>query len=371
MHVLTELDRDQIADLLARDEFFWLDLASPSTDDLRQLGDILRLHPVAVEALARVPAAPAARPVRDLRGADLLRRRRRGAGAAGADRGPHPDQWLIRRHGPPRVLSGVCERLRDHFSRGGVEGSEEFIVYKILDVLADSFFPALAAIDEEIDELEDAIVSHADEAQLQRIFELKRDLVRLRQIATPQRDLLASTIDQITELPGFEDDTRDYFRAVYDHMIRVSDLIDSYRDLLTGALDVYLSTVSNRLNSVMERLTIVATIFLPLTRPDRVLRHELRLDGQPHRLVRGVRDPRHRGSGRCASRCCCRSSGERAISGAAPRVAKIGGHTSRGRQASTWSIRGGSCKPRSPVGLVKPPGKPYVRTLTSTPSLPS
>ena len=159
----------------------------------------------------------------------------------------------------------IWDRLRDHFSSGAVEGSEEFIVYKILDVLADSFFPGLAAIDEEIDELENAIVSQADEAQLKRIFELKRDLVRLRRIATPQRDLLASTIDQITDLPGFEVDTRDYFRAVYDHMIRVSDLIDSYRDLLTGALDVYLSTVSNRLNSVVERLTVVATIFLPLT----------------------------------------------------------------------------------------------------------
>ena len=157
------------------------------------------------------------------------------------------------------------ERLRDHFSRGAVEGSEEFIVYKILDALADSFFPALAAIDEEIDTLEDAIVTHADQQTLQRIFQLKRSLVELRRIATPQRDLLARTIDGINDLPGFEDDTRNYFRDVYDHMIRVSDLIDSYRDLLTGALDVYLSTVSNRLNTVMKRLTVVATIFLPLT----------------------------------------------------------------------------------------------------------
>jgi magnesium transporter len=157
------------------------------------------------------------------------------------------------------------ERLRDHFSRGAVEGSEEFIVYKILDTLADSFFPALAAIDEEIDTLEDAIVTHADRQTLQRIFQLKRGLVELRRIATPQRDLLARTIDEINDLPGFENDTRNYFRDVYDHMIRVSDLIDSYRDLLTGALDVYLSTVSNRLNTVMKRLTVVATIFLPLT----------------------------------------------------------------------------------------------------------
>jgi magnesium transporter len=154
--------------------------------------------------------------------------------------------------------------LRDRFERHP-EGSEQFIVYKVLDALADSFFPALEAMDEEIDALEDKVISHADEQQLQRIFELKKELVGLRRIVTPQRDLLARAIDEISDLPGFEAGKRDYFRDVYDHMIRVSDLIDSYRDLLTGALDVYLSTVSNRLNAVMERLTIVATIFLPLT----------------------------------------------------------------------------------------------------------
>jgi magnesium transporter len=264
MHVLTELDRDRIAEFLARDEFFWLDLVSPTSDDLGKLGEILALHPVAVEALGEFPERPRLDPYETY--AVLIF-----YGVGGEGRDPlEPIEghllvsgsYVVTVH---RESYAHLERLRDHFSRGGVEGSEEFIVYKILDVLADSFFPALAAIDEEIDELEDAIVSHAGEAQLQRIFELKRELVRLRQIATPQRDLLASTIDQITELPGFQDDTRDYFRAVYDHMIRVSDLIDSYRDLLTGALDVYLSTVSNRLNAVMERLTIVATIFLPLS----------------------------------------------------------------------------------------------------------
>ena len=72
-------------------------------------------------------------------------------------------------------------------------------------------------------------------------------------------------MDEIRELPGLDPDTRDYYRDVYDHLIRISDLIDSYRDLLSGAMDVYLSTVSNRLNVVMKQLTIVATVFLPIT----------------------------------------------------------------------------------------------------------
>jgi magnesium transporter len=263
MQVLTTLNRDQIAELIARDEFFWLDLLSPSSGELQQLRDMLDLHPVAVEALAE----PHQRPRLDPYESYVVLVFYGVGGDERADLDPIEVRMLISGSYIVTVHGEACEhldRLRDHFERG-VQGGEAFVVYKVLDALADSFFPALAAVDEEIDEVEDAIVSHADERQLQRIFELKRELVGLRRIATPQRDLLARTIDEISELPGLVADKRDYFRDVYDHMIRVSDLIDSYRDLLTGALDVYLSTVSNRLNVVMERLTIVATIFLPLS----------------------------------------------------------------------------------------------------------
>jgi magnesium transporter len=82
---------------------------------------------------------------------------------------------------------------------------------------------------------------------------------------TPQRDAFASLMGGVAEIPGLARDDAHYFRDVYDHLIRISDLIDSYRDLLTGAMDVYLSTVSNRTNAVMKQLTIIATIFLPLT----------------------------------------------------------------------------------------------------------
>ncbi len=263
MKVLTALEGDRIAGLLERDEFFWLDLMSPSADDLQRLRDMMHLHPIAVEALAESHQRPR---LDSYEGYVVLIFY--GVGGEGRKAlEPIEVHLLISGSYIVTVHGESCEqldRLREHFARG-VEAGEAFVVYKVLDALADSFFPALAAVDEEIDEVEDSIVSHADERQLQRIFELKRELVKLRRIATPQRDLLARTIDEINELPGFEDDTRNYFRAVYDHMIRVSDLIDSYRDLLTSALDVYLSTVSNRLNSVMERLTIVATIFLPLS----------------------------------------------------------------------------------------------------------
>lgn len=87
----------------------------------------------------------------------------------------------------------------------------------------------------------------------------------MRRVVTPQRDLLARGIDDILEIPGLEADSRNYFRDVYDHAIRISDQIDSYRDLLAGTRDAYLSVVSNRLNQITKQLTVVATIFLPLS----------------------------------------------------------------------------------------------------------
>ena len=114
---------------------------------------------------------------------------------------------------------------------------------------------------------------------------MKRLLVGMRKAVTPQRDTFARLMGGVAELPGLSDEDERYFRDVYDHLIRISDLIDSYRDLLTGAMDVYLSTVSNRLNAVMKQLTMIATIFLPLTLGHRLLRPELRLDGQPHRRL--------------------------------------------------------------------------------------
>jgi magnesium transporter len=139
------------------------------------------------------------------------------------------------------------------------------LLYRIVDGLVDSFFPILADFDDEIDELENRIFLKADDQQLQQIFQMKRLLVGMRKAITPQRDSFARLMGGVADLPGLTEEDERYFRDVYDHLIRISDLIDSYRDLLSGAMDVYLSTVSNRLNSVMKQLTIIATIFLPLS----------------------------------------------------------------------------------------------------------
>ena len=170
-------------------------------------------------------------------------------------------QYLITIH---RDSLPVLDEQRKELT-GRTLHSEQFLLYRVLDSLTDSFFPVLSDMDEQIDDLEAAVLEKPTDEQLQRLFGLKRQLVAMRKVVTPQRDMFARSIDQLAELPGLQLDERDYFRDVYDHLIRISDLIDSYRDLLSGATDLYLSTVSNRQNDVMKQLTVIATIFLPLS----------------------------------------------------------------------------------------------------------
>ena len=166
--------------------------------------------------------------------------------------GDHPDR-----------LAAV-EDLRKRYDGLRVRG-EQFVIYKILDAVIGTYVPVLARTDDDIDDLEQTVVSNPNEECLQRIFALKRDLIAMRRVVTPMRDFFARDEQKIAELPGMQPDDRLYLRDLYDSLIRVSDLIDSYRDLLSGATDMYLSTIANRQGEISKQLTIIATIFLPLS----------------------------------------------------------------------------------------------------------
>ncbi len=264
--MLDGIDERAIEQLTARDEFFWLDLVDPTDEQLGSLAARFGWHPLALEDTQHFRQ----RPKLDRYGDQMLIVFY-GAHATEAlsDDTPHlvevhimvSGSWVV------TVRRKRCDELDELRRRIAADPSrdEELVVYKIFDALTDTFFPVLERIDDAIDAIEDAIVLRPTDEQLQQVFRLKRRLVALRRVIMPQRDLAARTISDIDELPGLVHGSRDYFRDVYDHLIRVSDLVDSYRDLLTGTMDVYLSTVSNRLNVVMKQLTLVATVFLPIT----------------------------------------------------------------------------------------------------------
>ena len=148
---------------------------------------------------------------------------------------------------------------------GGPLPSTAVLMNKIADSLADSFYPELERIDDRVDELEHLVLGDDQEDVLAEVLGLRRRLVLMRRVLGPQRDLVARLATGTVELPGADDETRLGFRAAQDELFRVTELIEAQRDLLTGALEVHLSTVSNRLNEVMRRLAAVATIFLPIT----------------------------------------------------------------------------------------------------------
>lgn len=259
----THIDEARIRSQMQRDQFFWLDLRRPGREELAQLREIFGFHPLALEDTKHFGQ----RPKLDVYG-DYVFLVFYGAWRHSADE-PDPlrevhmfisGQYLVTVH---RDALPPLDQEREQLD-GSLLHSEQFLLYRVFDALVDSFFPILGDMDDEIDDLEAEVLAHPTDRQLQRLFALKRELVAMRKVITPQRDLFASSVDTISELPGLKLDERDYFRDIYDHLIRISDLIDSYRDLLSGATDLYLSTVSNRQNDVMKQLTVIATIFLPL-----------------------------------------------------------------------------------------------------------
>lgn len=135
--------------------------------------------------------------------------------------------------------------------------------YYLLDAVVDNYLDIVDRAEDEIDELEDLVIDpRAGETAVKSIFDLKQLLIHFRKTSGSLRE----AVNELTtrDFPNIKGETLPYLRDVYDHLIRMSDMLDSYRDILTGALDVHLSAVSNRLNEIMKRLTVVATIFMPL-----------------------------------------------------------------------------------------------------------
>lgn len=171
--------------------------------------------------------------------------------------------YLVTIHEIPLAgIDTVRQRiLANHAS--GPELTPDFLYYLISDILVDTYFPLVDRLEEDIDSVEDDVVTQPDRATLTRIFLLKQHLIYMRKTAGPKREVFNALAG--TRYALISDRTRYYFRDIYDHLVRVYEVIETSRELLSNALDAYLSVVSNRLNDVMKRLTLIATIFMPLS----------------------------------------------------------------------------------------------------------
>ena len=163
---------------------------------------------------------------------------------------------------PGDVFEGVRERIRHGKGRLRHRGAD-YLLYALVDAIVDSYFDMLAKFAERIEALEDEVNENAQPEQLRQIHEYRRDLILLRKHIFPMREMISGLKRTESELMKVE--THVFIDDVYDHAIRAMETVDSYRELLSSLQDLYLSSISNRMNEVMKVLTIIATIFVPLT----------------------------------------------------------------------------------------------------------
>jgi magnesium transporter len=160
------------------------------------------------------------------------------------------------------VFEAVRERLKANRGRIRKAGAD-YLAYSLLDLIVDHYFLILENLGEVIEDLEAELMARPNPITLSQIHRLKRDTIMIRKSVWPLREVISRL--ERSESPLIKDPTSLYLKDVYDHVIQIIDNIETFRDILAGMLDIYLSSVSNRLNEIMKVLTIIATIFIPLT----------------------------------------------------------------------------------------------------------
>ncbi len=264
MEVLERVDRDRIAELRERDEFFWLDLTDPSPEEVKSLGAALGLHPVAVEDTIEFGQRPKLDSyddhvlfvfytVRRLRDSDV------------APFEPVEVHIYISGGFVVTVRRAECTQLDSlHHELDQTDSkAEEYIVYKVFDVLTDAFYQIIDALEERIDALEsNVLLSRPSREQLAEIYRLKQRVHDLSRRVVPQRDRFTTGSDAILELPGLARGTREYLRDVGDHLVQIASELHRQQEDLTALTSTYFNANANRLNAVATRLTIGGTFFL-------------------------------------------------------------------------------------------------------------
>jgi magnesium transporter len=263
----TDATQQNIEQAVAGGEFFWLDLdlhdPGPDDDVTGMLTNTFHFHPLAVEAADRFGQRARIDDYDDFVHVITFGTADDGKSVAEV----HcfiTKKFIITLHqGNCPALATVHDRISGHHASESA-APQVVIFYLIMDTLVDSFFPVLSNFDDSIDSLEGAILKNPTEEQLGTLFDMKREVMTIRKVITPQRDMIASVNAGMVTIPGMSRTGSAYFRNLYDHLIRISDQVDAERDLIGGAMDTHLSMVSNRLNVVMKQLAIIATVFLPL-----------------------------------------------------------------------------------------------------------
>ena len=260
--VFREWEGQQAIDELGRaarrpEARLWVDLCSPEPAVLSGISNVLGLHPLLVEDLNERDQRAKLDQIGGLVHVVLF--------SLGFEDGEVYEReldfvlgahFLLTSHSKwwdPRTTRHLKLGAEDALKRG-----PDYLLWALADDVIDSYFPILDLLGDEIDELEDQVVNRADRALLERLFALKRQLIQVRRVTAPEREMfnvLASRVESV-----ISPELQLYYRDAYDHLIRLTDELDTYRELASAALDAYLSTVNNNLSLIMKRLTGVTVV---------------------------------------------------------------------------------------------------------------
>lgn len=245
----------------------WVDLADPTPEESRSiLADAFHFHELAVEDAVATMHHPKVEPYDGylyliLHGIDFNATQQGGFSTHDVDFfiGPH---YLVTVHdGTSRSIAavqGICHRNSLVMAAGPMA-----VVHRIVDTMVDNYRPEVSLLEARLDEVEEAVFTANNETVVRQILSLKRDVGSLRRVVTPQRDVVARLARR--EFAPVDESLSYRFRDVHDHLVRLADEANTFHDRITGVLDAHLSFVSNRMNEVMKMLTLIATIFMPLT----------------------------------------------------------------------------------------------------------
>ncbi|NDJ15813.1 magnesium/cobalt transporter CorA [Myxacorys almedinensis] len=259
---------EECAPHLDSESVSWLDVKGLGSEDvLQRLGQVFDLHPLVLEDVVNVPQRPKVEEYDDQL---LIIARMVTPTESGSSFHQEQVSLILGRHYLLTVqeepefdcFGAVRDRIRT--AKGIIrKRGADYLAYSLLDSIIDGFFPILEIYGEDIEELEDAVVESPTHQTLERIHTLRRELLVLRRAVWPMRDTINSLIRDGSDL--ISEDVRIYLRDCYDHTVQVLDMVETYRELASSLMDVYLSSVNNKMNEIMKVLTVISTIFIPLT----------------------------------------------------------------------------------------------------------
>jgi magnesium transporter len=265
VHIFTSIEAERIAEVRSRDEFFWIDLISPTDEEIEQLGGVLGLHPVALEDTREFGQRPKLDPYGDNLLLVFYSARATGDPAWPAE--PLEVHVYISGSFMATVRRDRCDVLDVLHTTLHQESTrdEEVLIYRVLDGLTDAYYPVIDAIETQIDQLEAEVLDRPRREHLTRSYRLKQNVHQLHRLVAAQRDLSATAPEEILNLKGLEAGSRPYLRDIGDHLYQISGEFQRQIEDLMALTQTYFNANSDRLNAVATRLTIGGTIFVIYT----------------------------------------------------------------------------------------------------------